>query len=339
MRQRRSGTSEEPHGGRCSLARIHLLAVASLLTLGAIAPTPGAAQANPVLESFAYDTTQPLHLVLGDTTDIGGVRRIEISWTSPAGGRVPAWLWLPAGPGPHPAVILQHGMPGSRDSFNHLAREYARSGAVVLTPSASFARPEPRHRDAAFFTLPLYDARDGTEVAQTIVDLRRGVDVLRSRSDVDPGRIALIGASWGGWVGALMAGVEHRILAYGLLVAPTSLAVKVTGSPAFGRMTGWDALSPDDKDTWQRVMARLDGRPFVARATAPHLRFDIATRDHVVAPDDARALAHAAPAGTVIVEWALDHYLAPEVYRAQAEWLAPILGLTVTDFRGPDFRR
>ncbi|MCB9505940.1 MAG: acetylxylan esterase [Gemmatimonadales bacterium] len=314
-------------------------AVGILATLVVFAILPAAAQQPRALEVMAADAALPLDLAYGDTTVVMGVQRVEVSWASPAGGRVPAYLWLPGGAGPHPALILQHGMPGSRDTFGGLAREYAMAGAVVLVPGASFARPDPPYRETTFFTLPLYDPRDGDEVIQTVMDLRRGVDLLRGRADVDPDRIAVIGASWGGWVGALLAGVEDRVLAYGLLVAPTSLAARLRGSDAFGRMTGWDERSPEQQAAWYRLMDQLDGRTFVARSRADHLRFDIGLRDNLVPLADARALAEAAPDGAVIVEWEYGHYLAPEVYRAQAEWLAPLLAIDVTGFEGPDFRR
>ena len=40
---------------------------------------------------------------------------------------------------------------------------------------------------------------------QTVIDLRRGVDLLRSRSDVDPKRIGFVGHSYGAHTGAILA--------------------------------------------------------------------------------------------------------------------------------------
>ena len=51
-----------------------------------------------------------------------------------------------------------------------------------------------------------------------IIDLRRAVDLLASRSDVDPERIAYLGVSYGGMMGGLLASIEDRLQAYVLIV-------------------------------------------------------------------------------------------------------------------------
>jgi pimeloyl-ACP methyl ester carboxylesterase len=48
-------------------------------------------------------------------------------------------------------------------------------------------------------------------MCQSIVDLRRGIDYLESRPDIDPDRIAVFGGSLGGWIGSILAAVEPRI--------------------------------------------------------------------------------------------------------------------------------
>lgn len=293
---------------------------------------------RPPADLFDYDRTEPLDTEVGDVVVVEGVRRVDVAWASPDGGRVPAFLYLPDGEGPHPAVILQHGMPGHRGTFRELAQEYARAGAIALTPAASFSRPDPIYRDVALFTMPQFDDRDRRELVQTVKDLRRAVDLLEARPDVDPERIAFVGASWGGWVGSVLAGIERRISAFGLLVAPTSLGPRFLGSEEFAEVTGWAALSDGRRASWLATMADLDGRLFVGSADGARLRFDIATDDALVPVDDARALAAAAPASAEVGEWDLGHALSPEVYRAQARWLAPILGLDVDGFRGPDYR-
>lgn len=92
---------------------------------------------------FAYDDTAPLEVEFGETADRDGYRRTAIAWASPDGGRVPAWLYLPEGEGPHPAILMQHGMPGTRSTLHPLAEAYARAGALVLAPTAPFGRPDP----------------------------------------------------------------------------------------------------------------------------------------------------------------------------------------------------
>ena len=88
----------------------------------------------------------------------------------------------------------------------------ARHGAIVLVLDAPFARHDKNN--------PLsFTPRDSVDQVQLIVDLQRAVDVLIARADVDAERLAFVGVSYGGAMGALFAGVERRVSAYALLVA------------------------------------------------------------------------------------------------------------------------
>jgi hypothetical protein len=50
-----------------------------------------------------------------------------------------------------------------------------------------------------------------------LIDFRRGVDLLLSRRDVDPRRLAYVGHSFDAHVGAILAGVEKRIGSFVLM--------------------------------------------------------------------------------------------------------------------------
>jgi dienelactone hydrolase len=72
------------------------------------------------------------------------------------------------------------------------------------------------------------DFRDWT--LQYIKDVRRTLDYLETRSDIDRGKLAFYGYSWGGRIGAIVGAVEERfkvlILAHGGLSAgPKAAAV------------------------------------------------------------------------------------------------------------------
>jgi len=288
---------------------------------------------------FAYDGRAPLEVEFGETADREGYRRTAISWASPDGGRVPAWLYLPEGKGPHPAVLMQHGMPGTRSTLHPLAEAYARAGALVLAPTAPFGRPDPLYRDVALFTMPTFDEGDRLEMGQTVKDLRRAVDLLVQRPDVDPSRIAYVGVSYGGWAGAVLSGVEDRIVAYGLMVGPTSLGERMARDDDGIEMRTFRELDAPRRAAWLRSMATLDGRHFVARAAPARLRFDVGVRDELVPLSDALALASAASEPKVVERWEAGHALVPEAYAAQARWLAPILDIDPERFVAPDFRK
>jgi hypothetical protein len=46
---------------------------------------------------------------------------------------------------------------------------------------------------------------------QLVKDFRRSVDYLETRPDIDSGKLAYYGMSWGGWLGAIIPAVEERL--------------------------------------------------------------------------------------------------------------------------------
>ncbi|MEK6225468.1 MAG: acetylxylan esterase [Chloroflexota bacterium] len=168
------------------------------------APTPTFAS---LTAQFDYERTAPIDLLAGEAESVAGVAVRSITFASPRGGRASALLFVPAGAGPFPAVVM---MPGSNQppaSFRPTALEIATRGAIVLVADQSQTRPG--HTPLFSFT-----AAEQGEFVQTVVDVRRGVDLLAARPDVDPQRFAFWGFSQGAFIGGIVAGVEPRIASY-----------------------------------------------------------------------------------------------------------------------------
>jgi cephalosporin-C deacetylase-like acetyl esterase len=148
-----------------------------------------------------------------------GVSVHDISYASPMGGRVPGYLVVPHGPGPFAGIIFMHGAGGSREGVLSQAIMYAKTGAVCLAIDApmSGGRAIPGEQ----FLDYRQPERTRDAFIQTIVDLRRAVDLLLSRPDVDPQRLAYVRGNFGAFVGGVLSGVEQRIRAYAL---PSGLA-------------------------------------------------------------------------------------------------------------------
>lgn len=145
------------------------------------------------------------------------MRVVDLSYASP-GGRVPAYLVLPAGPGPFPAIVYAHWRntqhspkTSNRSEFLDEAVVYAKAGTVCLLVDAPFALPGFKD-DPDPFSL-----QESRILVQQIVNLRRGVDLLQARKDVDPSRIGYVGHSYDAEVGGLLRGIEPRIVAYVLM--------------------------------------------------------------------------------------------------------------------------
>ncbi|MGA2600822.1 MAG: hypothetical protein ABSH09_27965 [Bryobacteraceae bacterium] len=167
---------------------------------------------------FDYDSALPLDVQETNVSEHSGVQVHDIGYASPLGGRVPAYLVVPAREGHFAAILFGHWMmKGSpyrnRTEFLDEAVLLARAGAVSLLIDTPFVRPGfVEEKDL------LASAQQAAEVSrQQIVDLRRGLDLLLARPDIDPKRIAYVGHSFDAHVGAILAGVDKRIQSFVLM--------------------------------------------------------------------------------------------------------------------------
>src|SRR5881394_1948960 len=112
----------------------------------AVAFKPGIAQDPEMLNHFDYDQKAPL-----GTKQIGVQRRAtatvyDITYDSPKGGVVPAYLVVPKGRGPFAAVIWGHwcwqnSSMRNRKEFLDEAVAMAQSGVVSLLTDHPMSRP------------------------------------------------------------------------------------------------------------------------------------------------------------------------------------------------------
>src|SRR5512137_3110804 len=73
---------------------------------------------DDLVKRFDYDRSAPLDLREAGVQDRGGVKVHDISYASPKGGRVPAYLVVPAGKGPFAAAIWGHWYWGNSPQRN-----------------------------------------------------------------------------------------------------------------------------------------------------------------------------------------------------------------------------
>jgi dienelactone hydrolase len=268
---------------------------------------------------FDYEASVPLEIVEHGREQLDGLERIDVTYGSPHGGQVPAWVYEPDHEGPHAGLVLMHGMPGSRDTAADLAASYARSGAVVIAISAPFARRGGSIRDQ---TVSLTE-EDRADQIQLIVDLRRAVDYLLTHPAVDPDRIGYVGASYGGAMGGLLAGVERRIVAYVLVVGDGGLVAHFSGPE--DRISG--AIGEERWQAWLEAMEPIEPIRFVGLAAPTPLLFQNARADRMVPVADAERYQQAANEPKTVLWYDTGHTRTPEMIRDQAEWLAQHIGI------------
>ena len=305
--------------------RISALVVLSLATSPTLHAQTAASPADTLpLYLFAYDRAAPI--ALRDslrTTDADGVTVYAVSFASPRGGRATGVMCVPAGSGPFAGVLLQHGMPGSAEQTLITARNLARHGAVVLSLDAPWAR---RGGLVVAFT-----PQDSADQVQLITDMQRGVDVLIARRDVDPARLAYLGVSYGGAMGALLAGVERRLKTYILAVGDGGLVSHFTG--ADDPPDGPFGVSRERWQRWLAAMRPIEPLRFVGRAGPASIFFQSGRQDRLVPPADAVWLHRAASEPKTVRWYETGHGLGPQARIDQLEWLHRTVG-TVPPARG-----
>ena len=275
---------------------------------------------------FDYDMQSTLSVTENSIQQENGYTLHDLHYDSPKGGSVPAYLLIPDGEGPFAGLILMHGSSGSRESLLPLAQDLVLTGAAVLTISGPSARTP--NRDWIHFT-----SQDRDEQIQLIVDLRRGVDVLIQHADVDRSRIGYIGYSYGAAMGGLLAGVEPRIKAYGLMVGDGGLVNHFTdGERPIG---GFESVSSAAREAWLNAMSPIEPINFVGQASPSALFFQNARRDSLVTEEDALAY-QAAGSEPKRVEWYdSDHGLPTQAYLDMVDWLAEQIDIDASKFKGP----
>ncbi len=146
--------------------------------------------------------------------------------------RLVGTLHRPAGPGPHPALVVLHGASGgARDYpyYRHLAERLPPAGfAVLLFDRRGAGESGGIFETADFATL----AADGAAAA----------GALAARPDIDPARIGVYGVSQGGWLAPIVAALRPEtacvVVVSGSGVSPAEQMAYATAQQA--REAGFD---------------------------------------------------------------------------------------------------
>ncbi|MDB5471745.1 MAG: family peptidase [Caulobacter sp.] len=176
------------------------------------------------------------------------------------GAEITAYLTVPLATGPRPLVIMPHGGPESRDQlgWDLFAQAFAAEGWLVLQPNfrgsggygRAFAEAGHRHW--------------GDRMQEDVEDAR---DLVLASGRADRSRVAICGASYGGYA-ALMGAVRNPAL--------YRSAVSIAGVTDLAEMLAYEALD-DGKDSpnyeyWVRSMGDPGSDAAPLRAASPRRR-------------------------------------------------------------------
>jgi cephalosporin-C deacetylase-like acetyl esterase len=174
-----------------------------------------------VIKFYSYDRNQPLEAQLILREDNEWYRRYELAYKS-EGDTVYAAYFEPKKPGKTPAAIGIHGMfSEDEDQFWHVADFAAKRGFAVLMPSLPFHHRRSKGIQVIsgqkFVVAPPMAVRDNFRRA--VIDMRRALDWLMSRDNVDTEQVYITGASLGGMVSMLTYKADPRLKGGVFLVA------------------------------------------------------------------------------------------------------------------------
>jgi len=171
----------------------------------------------------------------------------------------------------------------NRSEFLDEAIVLARSGVVSLLPDGPIARPGHVENKT-----PLSDA-ETADLIQAIVDMRRGADLLRARSDVDPARLAYVGHSYHAAVGAFLSGIDKRFKSFVLMAGGLSDAsdLKSDELRKYRQKVG-----PEKFDAYMAKTSWLDPGLFVSHAAPATVFLQYGAQETFLNPERARVYAN-----------------------------------------------
>ena len=282
------------------------------------------AQDPELVSHFDYDKNAPLELQTLSAKTRAKAMVYDITYASPKGGVVPAYLVVPAeGKGPFAGVIWGHwywsnSEMRNRKEFLDEAIALASAGVVSLLTDGPIARPGyVEDKD------PLNERR-GEYLVQQVIDFRRGVDLLLARKDVDPNRLAFVGHSYNASAGAILSGVERRFKAFVLMAGSLSddVDLKLGAWEQFRQQVG-----PEKFDAFLAKHSYLNQGKYVSHAAPAFVFLQYATKEKFMTPDYARAYAEIVSEPKRFKLYEAEHALNAEARRDRISFLTEQLKL------------
>jgi dienelactone hydrolase len=282
-----------------------------------------AAQDAEMMRHFDYDRTAPLNIKQIGVHRRSNVIIYDITYDSPKGGVVPAYLVVPNGRGPFAAIIWGHwywenSSMRNRKEFLDEAIAMAPAGVISLLTDGPIAR-------SGYVTSkePLND-QQVKNLVQAVVDMRRGLDLLLARRDVDPKRIAYVGHSYNAEVGAFLAGLDHKFKAFVLMAGSLSDEVNFRSKEYqnFRRKIGLEKF-----DAYVKRYYWTDAGKYVSHAAPAFVFLQFASRESFLNPDRAREYLAVVSEPKRLEIYDADHNLTAEARRDRVHFLVEQLKL------------
>ena len=292
-----------------------LLAACSPIGSGGVtaaSPTATVGDFAELAKQFDYDPRAPLDYRETAARDTGASSRLtEFSFASPKGGRAIGLLVVPTGTGPFAAALMMPGSNQPPSAFQADAIDLASRGAVAMVIDQSQTR-------AGHTPLFSFTSEERLEFIQTTIDLRRALDVLLARTDVDPKRIAYVGFSHGAFLGGLLSGVDHRV---------SSFLLKSGGGADYLSQNAPKAIADSRALTmYLDAIKSVDPNDFIAHAAPASVFLQNGSLDKTYSDAGVRAWQAAASEPKQLKSYPAEHLLNADATADGLDWLATRIG-------------
>ncbi|MGB1215114.1 MAG: alpha/beta hydrolase [Pikeienuella sp.] len=201
-----------------------------------------------------------------DTTSHTGPPRQDIFFSS-EGTTVRGWMYLPAGPAPHPVIVMAHGFAAVKEMhLDSFAEAFAAAGFAVLV-----------------FDYRRLGASDGTPRQEIhpesqIEDYRNAITYAAARDEIDAARIGIWGTSYSGGHVLVLAATDPRV------ACVVSQVPTISGNAVTQRRFTPDTLKTVVEDQAADRLARMKGHAPQMKTLVAH---DAADRPVYALPEAA----------------------------------------------------
>jgi len=300
---------------------------------------PGMAVGETVTVSQTFDK-RPFRYRISPLAERPGYHVYRLTYPSPVAtpvqqnNTVPADFYLPDGIRPgdpkRPAVICLHILDGNTPLTDVVCSVLAARGipAIMFKLPYYGERGLPKGPEALADDPKLFVGA----IAQAGEDIRRTIDLLASRPEIDPRRIGITGISLGGIIAATAAGADPRLHRAGLILAGGDLPRIIHHARETRPLSKMiQSLPPPDRADVEAKLAAVDPLKFAAalrdRAQQGRVMMINAGADEVIPRECTDKLASALGMSDRVT-WldGLGHYTAlaelPRALRTTAEFFA-----------------
>jgi pimeloyl-ACP methyl ester carboxylesterase len=257
----------------------------------------------------------PAAIFTDPPADTAHPARMEVLHIPSGGVEINAIAYVPAGAGPHPTVVLFHGLPGNEKNLD-LAQALRRAGWTVVAPNYRGSWGSP---GAFSFRGDLADAK------AVLAYVRDPANAARLQADAK--KLVVMGHSMGGWVTSQTAGADPD-LAGAVLISAADMA-RMAKAPEAARLdtakSNMEALAGVTAQSMAEEMTTLGDASFASAAEglAKHPLLVLTSDDGLAPGAEALVLDVKRRGGRVrIVHVATDHGWNSARIRLETEVLA-----------------